>query len=133
MNSINIAGNLIKDAELRATNSGDNVLTFSIADNQGANKDAIFWNCSLFGKRALSLQQYLSKGQSVTVSGSLAQRKYQDKTGQEKTAFDVRVVDLALQGGRKQETEQDRGIKQPRQASNGQQTAQFDDDSMIPF
>lgn len=48
MNSINISGNLIKDAELRATNSGDNVLTFAIADNQGANKDAIFWNCSLF-------------------------------------------------------------------------------------
>lgn len=109
MNSINIAGNLIKDAELRATNSGDNVLTFAIADNQGANKDAIFWNCSLFGKRALSLQQYLSKGQSVTVTGSLAQRKYQDKTGQEKTAFDVRVNDLALQGGKREEA--------PRQAA----------------
>jgi single-strand DNA-binding protein len=125
MNSINIAGNLIKDAELRATNSGDNVLTFSIADNQGANKDAIFWNCSLFGKRALSLQQYLSKGQSVTVTGSLAQRNYQDKTGQEKTAFDVRVNDLALQGGKRQEE-----APQPK----AKPKADFSDmDSDVPF
>lgn len=126
MNSIQIAGNLIKDAELRATNSGDQVLTFAIADNQGANKDAIFWNCSLFGKRALSLQNYLTKGQSVTVSGSIAQRKYQDKTGQEKTAMDVRVNDLALQGGRKQE-------EAPRQTPKSPVAAFSDDDSMIPF
>lgn len=125
MNSIQIAGNLIKDAELRATNGGDNVLTFAIADNQGASKDAIFWNCSLFGKRALSLQSYLTKGQSVTVTGSLAQRKYQDKTGQEKTAMDVRVNDLALQGSKRQE-------EAPRQAPKA--APQFDDDiDLIPF
>lgn len=124
MNNLTIAGQLGKDAELRATNSGENVLTFSVADSQGRDKDSIWWNCSLFGKRALSLQQYLSKGQAVTVSGSVTQRKYTDKQGVERTSFDVRVVDVALQGSKRQE-------EAPRQAPKA--APQFDDGSDVPF
>jgi hypothetical protein len=63
MNNITVAGPLGKDAELRNLSDGTSVLSFSVADSQGREKPTIWWNCSLFGKRAESLQQYLTKGQ----------------------------------------------------------------------
>jgi single-strand DNA-binding protein len=102
MNNLTVAGQLGRDAEVRFLPNGDAVANFSIADSQGKDKDAIWWNCQLFGKRAESLAQYLTKGQSVTVTGNVSQRKYTDKHGVEKISTDVRVNDVALQGGRKE-------------------------------
>jgi single-strand DNA-binding protein len=101
MNNITVAGQLGKDAEVRFLPNGDPVANFSIADSQGKTKPAIWWNCQLFGKRAESLSQYLVKGQSVTISGVVTQREYTDKEGQKRTAQNVNVNEVALQGGRK--------------------------------
>jgi single-strand DNA-binding protein len=98
MNIICVAGQLGRDAELRYLNNGDAVLGFSVADDQGRDKPTIWWNCSLFGKRAQSLAQYLTKGQKVTVSGTVTEREYTDKDGATKKAQDIRVSDVALQG-----------------------------------
>ena len=100
MNSISISGNLGKDAETRYLPNGDAVCNFSVADNQGRDKPSIWWNCSLFGKRAESLVQYLMKGQTVTVIGSITEREWTDKEGNKRKAQEVRVNDIALQGGR---------------------------------
>lgn len=102
MNSITIAGTLGKDAELRYLPDGTSIANFSIADSQGKDKETIWWAAQLFGKRAESLSQYLTKGQAVTVSGNVTQRKYTDKNGQERTSMDVRVNDVALQGGKRE-------------------------------
>ena len=128
MNNLTIAGQLGRDAEVRFLPNGDPVANFSIADSQGKDKDAIWWNCQLFGKRAESLGQYLVKGQSVTITGSVSQRKYTDKNGVEKISTDVRVNDVALQGGRKENTA-------PQQAPKPKnQSRVFEDmDDDIPF
>ena len=105
MNSITITGNLGKDAEMRALNDGTPVLSFSVADNQGKDKSSIWWNCSLFGKRAESLHQYLTKGQQVTVIGNVSEREFTDKEGNKRKSMDVRVNDIALQGGKREERE----------------------------
>ena len=102
MNNITIAGSLGRDAELKYLSSGDGICNFSIADSQGRDKPTIWWNCSLFGKRADSLSQYLTKGQAVTVSGSVTEREWTDKDGAKRKSMDVRVNDIALQGGRQQ-------------------------------
>lgn len=102
MNSITIAGILGKDAEIRHLNNGDPVASFSVADSQGKDKPTIWWRCSLFGKRAESLAPYLLKGAHVTVSGNVTERSYTDKSGQERTGQDVRVADVALQGGKRE-------------------------------
>lgn len=101
MNSISISGNLGKDAEKRYLANGDAVASFSVADSQGKDKPSIWWNCSLFGKRAESLAQYLTKGQQVTVIGNVTQRDYTDKDGNKRTSTDVRVIDVALMGGKR--------------------------------
>ena len=101
MNNITVAGQLGKDSEIRFLTNGDAVCSFSVADAQGKDKPTIWWNCSLFGKRGESLSQYLVKGQAVTVSGSVSEREWTDKDGQKRKSMDVRVADVALQGGRK--------------------------------
>ena len=106
MNSLTITGNLGKDAELKYLQDGAAVLSFSVADSMGRDKGTIWWNCSMFGKRAESLSQYLTKGQQVTVIGTVTEREYTDKTGAQRKSIDVRVSDVALQGGRKDEPQQ---------------------------
>jgi single-strand DNA-binding protein len=101
MNSISIAGVLGKDPELKQFGQ-DQVLSFTVADSQGKEKPTLWWNCQLWGKRATTLQQYMAKGQKVTVSGNVQMREYTDKNGDKKTAMDVRVNDVALQGGGEQ-------------------------------
>lgn len=102
MNSLTITGNLTRDAELRSLKDGTAVLSFAVADNQGKDKTAIFWNCALFGKRAESLHQYLTKGQQVTVVGTVSEREWTDKEGSKRKSMDVRVNDIALQGGKRE-------------------------------
>lgn len=143
MNSISISGSLGKDSETRYLPNGDAVTNFSVADSQGKDKDTIWWNCQLFGKRAESLGQYLMKGQAVTVIGNVTQRKYTDKNGQERTSMDVRVQDVALQGG-KRDAEQParkpshdaakaRQVEPQRQAAPMPASGFDDMDSDIPF
>lgn len=103
MNSISVAGTLGKDAEIRYLPNGDAVCNFSVADSMGKDKGTIWWNCQLFGKRAESLSQYLTKGQAVTVSGNVTEREWNDKEGNKRKTMDVRVQDVALQGGRKEQ------------------------------
>ncbi len=76
--------------------------SFSVADSQGREKPTIWWNCQLFGKRAASLSQYLTKGQAVTVGGTVSEREWTDKDGQKRKTMEVRVNDLALQGGKRE-------------------------------
>ena len=127
MNSITITGNLTRDAELRAMNDGTAVLSFAVGDNQGRDKKAIFWRSSLFGKRAEALAPYLKKGQQVTIVGSVTEREYTDKDGQKRTSMELRVNDLALQGGRPESQEA------PRAAPRSHVRQQDTDDSDVPF
>ena len=102
MNSITVAGSLGRDAELKHLNNGDSISVFSVADSQGKDKPTIWWNCTIYGKRAESLNQYLVKGQAVTVVGHITEREYTDKNGNERKAMEIRVNDVMLQG-RKQD------------------------------
>jgi single-strand DNA-binding protein len=92
-----------------------------VADSKGKDQGAIWWSCQLFGKRAESLAPYLVKGQAVTVSGNVTEREWNDKEGTKRKTMDVRVQDVALQGGRKEQQEAPRPKPAPM------------DDSDIPF
>lgn len=124
MNVISIAGNISKDAEIRYTTTGDPVANFSVADNQGKDKEAVFWNAGLYGKRAESLAKFLVKGQAVTISGTVSTNKYTDKNGIERIGYNVRVNDVALQG-------QKRDSEPKQEKPKGSQS--FDDMGDCPF
>lgn len=133
MNSITIAGQLGRDAEVRYLNNGDPVCTFSVADSQGKDKQAIWWRCSLFGKRAESLSQYLTKGQSVTITGTFTERDYTDKDGAQKKAQEVRVSDVALQGGRREAAQAPAPAQQRSRQAPAPKSGFDDMDDDIPF
>lgn len=120
MNNITVAGPLGRDAELRTLNNGDQVLNFSVADSAGRDKLTIWWNCQLFGKRAASLEQYLVKGQQVAVSGQLSEREWKDRDGNPRKSMELRVNDVALQGGKSH-------------GSPAARPADDSDDANIPF
>jgi single-strand DNA-binding protein len=126
MNSITVSGT-VGNAELKYLQSGDPVLAFSVADSQGKDKPTIWWNCSIFGKRAESLANYVQKGGKVTVVGTVSEDQYTDKNGNDKKAMKVRVSDIALQGGKEQAEEQ------PRRAAPAPAAQAEIDDSDIPF
>jgi len=134
MNSLTVAGPLGKDAEMRTLPNGDPVISFSVADSQGRDKPTIWWNAQMFGKRATALlQQYLVKGQSVTVSGTVTEREWTDKEGGKRKTMEIRVNEIALQGGKREHSEPTYAPA-PRQAPAKAAPAGFSpDDSDVPF
>jgi single-strand DNA-binding protein len=135
MNSLTITGNLGKDCETRFLADGTAIASFSVADSMGKDKPSIWWNCSLFGKRGEALAQYLTKGQTVTVIGTVTEREYQNKDGQTVKTMDVRVQDVALQGGKRDSQDAPRQAPAARQAPPARSNSGgFEDmDSDVPF
>ena len=123
MNNICIAGT-VGNSEVRYLNNGDPVLQFSVADSQGKEKPTLWWSCTLWGKRAESLGNFVQKGGKVTVTGTVVEEHYTDKSGQEKKAMKVKVNDIALQGGKAEAEE-----KPARQAKPQQDLTEDD----VPF
>ena len=87
-------GNLGKDPELKDL-GGNQVANFSIAARTG--KDETTWiNCTVWGKRAETVMQYLHKGDKITVAGSGKVRTYQTKDGTEGKSLELNVSDFTL-------------------------------------
>jgi single-strand DNA-binding protein len=94
-----IAGTVKRDAELRRTANGDAVLNFSVAVDQGKDKngtkrDAKWYDASLWGKRAEALQSYITKGSKLTLQGRPTAREHQGKV-----YMGIAVNDLTFMGG----------------------------------
>jgi single-strand DNA-binding protein len=90
MNSINLTGNICNDLELKSTQSGKSVITLNLAVKRPFAKDTTdFIPLVVWDKNAEYLSRYARKGSKIAVSGKLTTRKYQDKDGNNRTAFEV--------------------------------------------
>ena len=96
MNVVIIMGRLTKSPELKTTNSGISVTSFTVAVNRNYSKDGEtdFINCVAWRNTAEFITKYFTKGQMIAIKGSLQQRSYEDKNGNKRTSFDV-LVDTA--------------------------------------
>ena len=123
MQILTIAGNVGKDAELRRTQSGDAVLGFSLAvdngkDASGNKRDATWFDCSIWGKRAEALQHHITKGSKLVLSGRPTAREHNGKA-----YLGINVNELSFMG-----------CGEPRQQGQQQSSAPaggYDDE--IPF
>lgn len=100
INNVTISGNLTRDAELRTTPGGTAVLSLGVAVNDrrrnqnGEWEDyANFVDCTLFGRRAEAIHQYLVKGTKVAIEGRLHYSSW-EKDGQRRSRLDVYVDEL---------------------------------------
>lgn len=94
LNKTIIQGRMTKDPELRHTQSGTAVSSFTLAverdfKNQDGKKEADFINCVSWKGTAEFISRYFAKGRMAVVEGHLQSRRYQDKEGNQKTAIEV--------------------------------------------
>lgn len=90
MNSCNFIGRLVSEPELKTTQSGLSVCSFTLAVKRPKVKDTTdFLNFVAWRQSAEYLCKYGSKGNLVGVSGTLTSRSYEDKNGNKRTAFEI--------------------------------------------
>ncbi|MDQ6644239.1 MAG: single-stranded DNA-binding protein [Chloroflexota bacterium] len=103
LNKIMLIGNLGKDPEMNYTPSGTAVTKFSLAVNRykksstGERQEETEWfNIVAWDKLGETCNQYLHKGSKIYIEGRVSQRKYTDKNGIERYAFDVVANDMEM-------------------------------------
>jgi single-strand DNA-binding protein len=145
LNVVALTGRLTRESELRYTNGGMAIAKFSIAVNRRTKKgdqwvdEASFFDCSMFGKSAEVVNQYLNKGTQVAINASLVQERWeQDGQSRSKVALIVNSLTLlgSPQDSQNQRYNAQTGNPAPRPVASNPEPMyggpeRFDDD--IPF
>ena len=105
MNKIILIGRSVKQAEIRATSTGKQVASFTLAvdrdfKNAQGEREADFLPCVVWGKLSEVCEKYVTKGKQIAVAGRIQTRNYEDKDGQRRYITEVIVSDLQLLGSR---------------------------------
>jgi len=104
MNKVTLVGRLAKDPELRTTNTGKSVCSFTIAVNrrfqQEGQPSADFFNVTAWGKQGETINQYMAKGRQIVLSGRLQNRTYEDKGGIKRYVTDVILEEFDFIGSK---------------------------------
>ncbi len=107
LNKVTLIGHLGRDPEVRYMPNGDAVCNFSIAtseswkDQSGQRQEKTEWHAiTLYRKLAEIAGQYLKKGSLIYLEGKIQSRKYTDKQGIERTAYEIIGDELKMLGGR---------------------------------
>jgi single-strand DNA-binding protein len=110
LNKVQLIGNLGKDPEVRTTQSGDSVASFSLAttdhwtDQAGEKQERTEWhNIVAWKKLAEICSQYIHKGSKVYIEGRLQTRSYDDKENPGKKKYFTEIVaqNLIMLDGKK--------------------------------
>ena len=108
LNRIVLMGRLTRDPELRRTQSGTAVVSFSIACDrdyaaQGAERETDFIDIVAWRGTAEFVEKYFSKGRMIVVGGRLQIRNWQDKEGNKRRSAEV-VADNVYFGDSKRDS-----------------------------
>jgi single-stranded DNA-binding protein len=111
MNSITFVGNVGADVEVKDVNTKNGtkkVAEFTVADNQGKDKEPIWWRCSIweddrnfgFVTGSNDKGSFVKKGTGLVVTGRVEQsEKVKNSEGFERRFMNVRVHDMSYAGG----------------------------------
>ena len=107
INRVVISGNLTRDPELRRTQSGMAIMGFGVAVNDrrrnsqtGEWEDyANYIDCTMFGARAESLSNILTKGMKVAIEGKLRWSQW-ERDGQKRSKLEVIVDEIEFMSSR---------------------------------
>ena len=123
LNSIVIMGRITKDIELRRTNNGTSVASFTVAVDRDFDKGkADFIECVAWKNTAEFAAKYFAKGSKVVVIGSLQMRDWEDKNGSKRRNAEIIVGSMYFADSKKAE-------------SNGYDSgfSEIEDDEDFPF
>lgn len=147
LNKVILIGNLGRDPEGRSTQSGERVISFSLATTEswrdkasGDRKDRTEWHNVVCWNEALGkiIESYCKKGSKVYLEGQLQTREYTDKDGNQRRVTEVVLQrfrgELVLLSGRQDdEREQPRGSSAARVSSGRRATTSEAINDDIPF
>ena len=142
LNKVFLIGRLTRDPELRFMPNGEAVCNFGLATSEKwKNKNGEptekteFHNVIMYRRLAEIAGQYLKKGSQVYLEGKIQSRKYTDKNGVERTAYEIVCHEMKMLGGNEAPMQPAPPASQepppPPAARNAAPPS--DDDSGIPF
>jgi single-strand DNA-binding protein len=147
INKVILVGNLGNDPDVKYTQSGMAITRISLAttsvrkDKDGNQQERTEWHrVVFFGKLGEIAGEYLRKGSTVYVEGSLKYDKYTGQDGVEKYSTDIVANEMQMLGGRQEGqsggTSSRQGGQQqrerPQRATDNAPQSEFADDD-IPF
>ena len=100
---LTVIGNLTADPELRFTQSGVAVASFTIAStprkfnrqtNEWEDEEALFMRCSIWRDAAENVSESLHKGDRVIAQGNVRQRSFTDREGNQRTSIELDVQEV---------------------------------------
>jgi single-strand DNA-binding protein len=105
MNKVILIGRLAKDPELRYTQSGTAVASFTLAvdrrfSNQNGEREADFINCVAWQKSAEFVAQYFQKGKQMALEGRLQVRSYDGEDGKKRWVSEVVTEQIEFVGSK---------------------------------
>lgn len=141
VNKVTLIGRLGRDPETRYMPNGEAVCNFSIAtdeswkDQQGQKQTRTEWHAvTLYRRLAEIAGQYLKKGSQVYLEGKIQSRKYTDKQGIERTAYEIVCSEMKMLGGKAEGAErQNTPPLPPAQQQTAAPMPKDDTDDDIPF
>ena len=131
LNSVVLMGRLTADPEMRTTNNGTAVTTFTLAVDRdfGENKETDFVSCVAWKKTAEHVSKFWKKGQMMALQGSLQSRKWEDRDGNKRTNWEVIVNSTYFCGDKRSDNSQ----QSPVNVSASQFEELPDSDGELPF
>lgn len=120
MNKLTIIGRLTRDPELRATQAGKSVCSFTVAVGRRkkvANQpEADFFRVSAWNQLAENCAKYLAKGKMVGVTGSVSVSTYTTNNGETRASLEVMADDVEFLSPR--ETDKETGYTKVNESDN---------------
>ena len=109
LNRVILMGRITQDLELKTTQSGVSVLSFTIAVDrnyarQGEERQTDFIDCVAWRQQAEFINRYFGKGRMIAVEGSLQKRSYDAKDGSKRWVTEVVVDSVSFTGERAQQS-----------------------------
>ena len=140
MNKIFLIGNLTRDPEMRSTQNGTPVCTFTVAVNrrgrQGAEAgqpEADFFRVTTWRQQAETCSRYLAKGRKVGVTGTLTLQSYTGSDGQQRYSLEVNADEVEFLTPRGEGGGENRAASQENTSQENSNGFVRVDDDDLPF
>lgn len=133
MNQVQLIGRMAREPELKQTQKGTPVVSFSLAVDRRFQRDAVdFIDVVAWRSTAEFVAKYFRKGKRVAVTGSIQTRKWEDKDGGKRKAVEV-VADSVEFADGKDQGAGDYAADQMAAAADQQFTEISEEDGELPF
>lgn len=131
INTVALVGRLVREPEGRKTASGTSVTSFTVAVDNGRDREAYFIDCVAWKGTADFVSTWFHKGMKVAVSGRLSTRTWEDRSGGKRKATEVVVLNVEFADGKRDDAQS--ADTQPAYTPPAGEFAEIEDDGDLPF